>query len=493
MNKIIRYIGKTATKIANACTPLPSSSVWGGRDNFDRLPPEAVRAAMSLPFAKERLVEFSINEYNCNPYYALVINNLGDHTIGPSPGIIATSSRVDDRDNDLVEDHYHAWTAANGIGQVFRNMRKEAAKTGLAIAIPYIKQNSLHPNPLTFKVYGFECLETPRSARPEDRIINGIEYDRDWEVVAFHIKDTDDTLNVGRFINDSTKEYRVEEVLWWSRNRVKGMVWPMPECYSAFTLYPFIQRYLQAVIEGEEFKASFPMAVELDPKVYSQYARDMSDVSPKGTFEYDTKTVPTLAPGMTLSGMPHSVGAKDQERTMQMFAATCALSVSMPKNLALGDSSNSNMASTQVDIQPWANKVKIDRFDMEPVFRQAFKWWWELSVRIEMPFTIRKKHLLMYPHYYVYPDLFEHPDPNKRASARALDLASGAETLNRLYANRGLNFRREMEREAKALGIPVQDLIEIIISSRSADALSVINEEAANQGEESSPQKARVG
>ena len=176
-----------------------------------------------------------------------------------------------------------------------------------------------------------------------------------------------------------------------------------------------------------------------------------------------------------------------------MFAATCALSVSMPKNLALGDSSNSNMASTQVDVQPWANKVKIDRFDMEPVFRQAFKWWWELSVRIEMPFTIRKKHLLMYPHYYVYPDLFEHPDPNKRASARALDLASGAETLNRLYANRGLNFRREMEREAKALGIPVQDLIEIIISSRSADALSVINEEAANQGEESSPQKARVG
>ncbi|GAG92563.1 unnamed protein product, partial [marine sediment metagenome] len=226
--------------------------------------------------------------------------------------------------------------------------------------------------------------------------------------------------------------------------------------------------------EGEEFKASFPMAVELDPKVYSSYAQSMKESEPTGTFEYDTKTVPTLAPGMTLAGMPHSVSSQDREIIMQMFAATCALSVSMPKNLALGDSSNSNMASAQVDIQPWANKVKIDRFDMEPVFRQAFKWWWDLSVRIEMPSRIRRPHLLNFPHYYVYPDLFEHPDPNKRASARALDLASGAETLNRMYSNRGLNFRREMERESKALGISVQDLIEIIISSPSSFLFSMV-------------------
>jgi len=103
-----------------------------------------------------------------------------------------------------------------------------------------------------------------------------------------------------------------------------------------------------------------------------------------------------------------------------------------------------------------------------------FKEWWAVAVLRSMNSRIRRAHPLLYPHTYVYPDMFEHPDPNKRASARALDLASGATTLNRLYSNRGMNFRREIQREAEALGITVEELIKIYISSRSTNALSVL-------------------
>ena len=77
---------------------------------------------------------------------------------------------------------------------------------------------------------------------------------------------------------------------------------------------------------------------------------------------------------------------------------------------------------------------------------------------------------------YVYPDLFDHPDPNKRASARATDLASGATTLNRIYSNCGLNFRRELVREAQSLNITADELAQIYISSRSVNALSVVDD-----------------
>jgi hypothetical protein len=82
----------------------------------------------------------------------------------------------------------------------------------------------------------------------------------------------------------------------------------------------------------------------------------------------------------------------------------------------------------------------------------------------------------MYPHTYVYPDLFEHPDPNKRAAARSADLASGSTTLNRQYSNRGMNFRREIQREAEALDITYEELVHIILSSRSTNALSVVED-----------------
>ncbi len=452
---------------------LSKLNPWPTAYSYDTLPPEDVRRAATLfPSVNKSLIDFSICEYNVNPYYQLVINNLTNHTVGSSPTIIGISSRVSDVHNDLVEDSYMSWMGTNHIGRSYRELRKQAALTGIGIGIPFKNENSDHEVGLSYKIFGANSLQNPLDVVPSDRIINGIKYDKNWEIEAFFLRDQDEDIIFTSV--PEPKEYRVEEVIYWSRSYRDGIVVPIPECFGAFTIYPYLRRYLNAVIQGEEFQASFPMAVTLDPKVYSNYTTEQREAKPVGEFEYEPGMVPTLKPGMSLEGIPHGANSKERQGIMQMFAATCALTVQMPKNLALGDSSNSNMASAQVDIQPWANKVNIDRFDMEPLLRRSFRDWWSVASLRIMPFAVRKEHPLFFPHLYVYPDLFEHPDPNKRASARALDLASGAETLNRMYSNRGLNFRREMEREAKALGITVEELVQITISSRSTNALSVL-------------------
>lgn len=457
---------------------LSQLNPWPTQYSYDTLPPEMVRRAASLfPHVNKTLIDFSIREYDVNPYYQLVINNLMNHTVGDSPSIIGISDKVDDRHNDLVEDSYIEWMSSNLVGRSYRELRKQAALTGIGIGLPFKDENSTHDVKLSYKVIGANSLQNPLNVVPGDRIINGIQYDKNWEIERFFVRDAD--LDRGIAGLAEPKEYTIQEVIFWSRSYRNGITIPMPECYGAFTVYPYLRRYLQAVIQSEEFQSSFPMAVELDPKVYSNYSTEQREAKPVGSFEYEPGMIPTLKPGMKLAGLPHSVNAKDRQTIMQMFAATCALTVQMPKNLALGDSSNSNMASAQVDIQPWANKVGIDRFDMEPVFRKSFKDWWSVASLRLMPFSVRNAHPFFFPHLYVYPDLFEHPDPNKRASARALDLASGAETLNRMYSNRGLNFRREMQREAKSLGLTVEELIKIIVSTRSTNALSVLE---INQG-----------
>jgi hypothetical protein len=367
----------------------------------------------------------------------------------------------------------------NAIGRVYRELRKQAALTGIGIGIPFKRESTQNPIHLSYKVYGFDALKTPYDALPTDRIWNGIEFDKNWEPARFHLIDLDSKLTTlpGNYTKD-TKEYTVDEVLNWSNGYEKGVLTPLPECLAAFQIYPFIRRFLQAAIEGEEFRASFPMALEVDANYYSIGS---NATPPRGEFEYEPRTVRTLPPGTKLAGLPSGMSSTEQTKLIRLFASTCALTVNMPANIALGDSSDSNMASAQVDVQPWANKVNIDRFDMEPMFRKSFNEWYSVAILKEGVFenraSLARKYPQRYPHIYVYTDIHSHPDPGKRANARATDLASGSTTLNRIYSSLGLNARRELVREAELLGITLEEYQQIIISSRSAKSIDVVLEQ----------------
>lgn len=448
---------------------------WGSKYAYDELPPEIVReVALKVPIVRENLIKFSIDEYDRNPYYKSVIDNLGSHTLGPCPSIIAMSDNTIWDDN--LEDAYSDWTRDNKIGLVFREIRKQAALTGLGIAIPYT-QETLNPIKLRYKVYGANCLRNPSDAQPKDRIFNGIQYDSNWEPIKFFLIDNDEELRYPKQVKYNTKEYTIEEVLYYSQGYRDGILTPLPECLSAFTIYPFIRRFLQAAIEGEEFRASHPMALEVDATIYSP--KNKND-PPTGQFKYEPRTIKTLPPGTKLAGIPFGMAPGDQAKLIKLFAATCALSVQMPANIALGDSQDSNMASAQVDVQPWANKVDIDRFDLEPTLRKAFKEWYTMALLKAGVFSQRalmqRAYPTMFPHLYVYPDIHSHPDPTKRANARKIDLGAGATTLNRIYSKMGMNARRELQRDAKLFNIPFDEYMKIRLASSSPQAATLLQE-----------------
>lgn len=444
----------------------------------DTLPDARFREALDKPFVRQRMVEFSRIEYERNPYYANVINTLANHVIGPTPLIIGTSPNDDN--NNQVEDAHLQWSAANGLGKSLRNFRKEAALTGLGIMIPHAVENrGVYPVKLGFKVFGADSLIDPWNVKPDDRIINGIEYDKDWNIVAFHFK-RDDLENRLFGLKYDTDRKLASEVIYWSHGYETGRLNPTPECVQGFVLYPYIRRFLEAALKGEEFRSSFPMAVELDPQVYGTQYIDKSKPPPRGYLQYVANMIPTLPVGSTLKGIPGSGSSSaDKDKMIRLMASACALCINMPANLAVGDSSNSNMASAQVDIQPWKNKVHIDRFDLEPCLRYTFKLWWERATLVSdlIPPKARAKYNQFFPHVYVYDALFNHPDPVKCANARAIDLASGSTTLNRLYAELGKNANRELEREAKLLKISFEELRTMILASRSNLVLNILNEQ----------------
>lgn len=427
---------------------------------------------------KRSLIECSIVEDQENSHYTGILNTLSNHCAGTIPIPVCVSEF--DELNDNIEDMWMDWGITNSIGSAIREMRRVAAQTGLAVAIPYAK-NSDSEIRLAFQIVGQQHLKSPTFAylknpnRP--KIVDGIEYLPNGDIAAVWIQEEDKI--------DPTRYSVPGEAYVWSRKR---NIPNWPECSSAFTVYPSIRRFLENVMRGEEMKSAMPMAIELG----DSYKVHVGDAIPKGSFKYEPGMVITLPPDTKLNGLNWGAMASDRTKLLDMMVATAARCVDMPLNLARASSSDSNMATAHIDLQPWKYVVDIDRFDFEVFVRWVFRYWYGFA---KYSPNMSSKALLLPrpPVLFNYTVLFEHPDPAKRASARQTDLVSGASTLTRIYADQGLTARREIRKECKLLGISVEEYIKQLLSSRSKEVAGVLygTQETTAQGNQNSQKQSR--
>ncbi len=428
--------------------------------------PRDYRRAISNPFFRKKIKETSVLEDEENSYYCGILNTIAEHCCGSVPMILGnhTIPLV----NDIVEDKWMEWAIMNEIGVAIRQIRRGAARTGLGIGIPYKKPND--PIGFGIKTVSSLRLANPRTVKPGDRIYDGIEYDENWDVLKIYIQED----------GPDPTEYAAKDILLWFKRTTEDMITGLPECGPAFCLFPSIKRFLDAIVRGEEFKACIPMAITLNPDVYTP--EDATQI-PTGMFKYEPGTIPTLPPGTNLEGLNVSSQSDDRTKYVHLIVAAAARCVQMPKNIALGDSSNSNMATAAIDIQPWINRVNIDRVDFQPVIRKVFQMWYDRAILLStssgsyLPVQARSN----FTYDINYDSTFEHPDPGKRANARAVDLASGSTTLHQVYTRQGLNPRRQLDREARTLGISREYLNELIIAARTKATFLLQDPEDVNE------------
>lgn len=443
-------------------------------DDYLKIDRNALKRKLTNPHFRTRLRDVSIYEDDIDVHYATLLNLVADHNVGSLP--LPTSLHEDDDSADLLEDKFLEWATFNQIGLSLRILRRTACKTGLAIGIPQISENPKEPIGLYIRDLSPTRLTTPLNAKPSDRIIDGIQYNKNWEPIAIFVK-TEDVLN--------PKEYKVKDIIFWSKRVIEDQYYPLPECAQALCLFPSIRRFFSAVVKGEEFKASIPMACKLDPQIWKP--QDAGQL-PTGAFEYEPNMVPTLPPGVELQGL--NVGSHSQDRAdyTRLVISAAGRIKKCPANLLMGDSGNLNMSASQVDLQPWQDEVERDRLDYKPVVTQVFNWWKERAVGTLGYLTPLAKKNLGFS--LGYTTTFQHNDPKKRADARSTDLSSGSTTLVEIWNQKGGNFRRALQQEAKSLGISVQELKALILQSRFA---SIGNQNNAATSQSDSNQQSDSG
>lgn len=408
---------------------------------------------------RESLRVRSEQEDDINSYYTNILNTVSEACVGTTPMILGAYPI--EPVNDAVEDRWLEWCIVQGIGAAFRECRRDAAKYGIGIMVPYLRQDVDYAIKLSYKNIPPTDLQSPvLDVDPDLDIQNGVEFNENGDIVAIYVCEKDPLKPTRYTVPD-------QAIVW---HKKKNLL--VPECGPAFCLFPSIRRYMNAIVRGEEYRQSIALAVSLDPLVYKP---EDATVIPNGSFEYEPGMVPTLPPGTKLEGINVQPQANERNKYIELVIGAAARCKNMPKNIALGDSSNHNMASAQIDIEPWKNTVEIDRFDFEPVPRQVFKKWYEYVVLVEgyLPQSARVAQG-KFTYNFNYRRLYSHPDPNKKASARLTDLISGSTTLYQIHTEEGNNPRRVLDREARLMGISREELNKMYLGARSFDTLQAL-------------------
>lgn len=440
---------------------------------YNMIPEDRFKEVIQHPWAIRKLMTISREQDKSGSHYHGILNTIANDCVGPCPVIIGQteSSAV----NADIEERWLRFCQLNQIGAAVRLIRRAAAKTGMGIAIPYKRNNAISDEVrLGLRIIPTERLGNPLTASFEDRIFDGIEYDENWDIKRIYL--------------DTGEEYKASDIILWYKQKDEGQIRGIPECGPAMCVFPSVKRFLDALVRSAEFKSCIPAVVKLDPHVWGKSEASAAGISmPQSKFTLTPGTIPTLPPGTSLEGLSGMGLTAEDAGALDLMVGAAARCVNMPINLATGNSSKHNMASSQVDFGPWKNTVSIDREDFAVVIHQLFHLWLKAGSLIPNYFTAGTRQFIAensIKYSIAHKQVFNHPDPSKVSNSRFTDLISGTTTLTRIYTEEGLNPRKELEREAKLLGVTYEEYAKTLIASRSTSAIKVISDDNQTTREE---------
>ncbi|MEO0513631.1 MAG: phage portal protein, partial [Planctomycetota bacterium] len=124
--------------------------------------------------------------------------------------------------------------------------------------------------------------------------------------------------------------------------------------------------------------------------------------------------------------------------------------LSMPFNVAAGNSSGYNYASGRLDHQTYFKSIRVEQHQMQvSVLDRILAAWFAEAALVEglLPQSLRARNAVT-PHAWFW-DGVEHVDPAKEANAQATRLANHTTTLAAEYARQGRDWEDELRQRAK--------------------------------------------
>ncbi len=416
----------------------------------------SAKAANSLAVRKmlRNRVRFEVAN-NC--YGEGIVQTDADYIMGTGPTVQfrVPAGSPDRMKNEArrAEMLFRKWSRHESIN--FPKMLRTAWRCRLQDGEPFIRlSNRSEP------IYGInlkpELIECDRVTDPtaevafnDKNVVDGVVV-RDGEPQEYLVLEN----HPGDMTGYGWKEYDTvdaDDMIHWFKPTRPHQYRGVPELAPALPLFSHLRRLTIATIKSAENAADLSLLLKTTmlPDGDGAYP-----VQPLSTFPMEAGMMMAMPEGWEPFQMQGEQPTQEYPDFKHEIVGEFGRCISMPLILALGDTRESSYASGRMDLKQYWHRVSNRQDDCQiEVVNPIVREWWKEA---------RQAHNIMLEWDQLEVECFwdrqRHVDPDKESKANDRDLRNGSVSIDELYAERGMDADRELERMAETLGITVEGL-----------------------------------
>ena len=370
-----------------------------------------------------------------NSYARGIVKTLADDTIGTGPRLQMLLE--DEELNRKIEHDFQVWAKKTKLPAKLRTIRMARCQDGEAFAI--LAQN---PRLATNVKLDMQLVEADRVTDDEmnsdPNCIDGITFDtfgnpKSYRVMRSHPgSDSVDT---------STITVKAENMIHVFRQDRPEQHRGIPEITAALPLFAHLRRFTLAVVSAAEAAADFAGVLYTD----APSGGEADSVEAMDTIQLERNMLLTMPGGWKMAQVDPKQPVTTYGEFKHEILNEISRCLSMPYNIAAGNSSGYNYASGRLDHQTYYKSIKVDQSFMEAeVLDRILELWlkeWALATSTTID-DCDCRHVWFW-------DGQEHVDPSKEATAQEKRLASCTTNLAIEYAKQGRDWEVELRQIAK--------------------------------------------
>jgi len=434
------FFSRLRAKYDAANTTLDNIKHWSRADGLSA-------AAANSPDVRRILRNRSRYEIANNSYARGITLTLANDVVGTGPRLQMLT--VDPEANRFVEQEFFAWSEAIGLAEKLRTMRLARVGDGESFALLTSNDAIKSRVHLDLKLVEADQVASPTLNLDRQRYIDGIEFDSDgnpvnYDVLRSHPGDS------GISFDESHDTIPAADVIHYFRNERPGQIRGIPDITPALPLFAQLRRFTLAVLAAAETAADFAGILYTDAPANGE----ADSAEPFEPIELEKRMLLTMPGGWKMAQMRAEQPSTTYGEFKKEILNEIARCLSMPYNVAAGNSSGYNYASGRLDHQTYFKSIRVEQSQLaRVVLDRILQAWLREAVLIEgyLPNSLRTLDST-FEHQWFW-DGHEHVDPAKEANAQKIRLANHTTTLAHEYARQGRDWEAELKQRAKEMAL----------------------------------------
>lgn len=399
--------------------------------------------AANSPQVRRTLRNRTRYEVANNSYARGIVSTLANDTIGTGPRLQMLSP--DAEANRAIEQVFSEWAQAVRLAEKLRTLRMAKAEDGEGFSILF--DNPALPIAVTLdlKLVEADQIATPTFSMGSAHAVDGIVFDKKGNPAQYHLLKNHPGQSGGS-ADQSFEVLPAEAVLHYFRVDRPGQARGIPELTAALPLFALLREYTLATLDAAKAAAYVAGVLYTDAPPNGE----SDQVEAMDTIPLERNMLLTVPGGWKMG----QVKAEQPTSTYKDFKAEIlgelARCLSMPFNIAAGNSSGYNYASGRLDHQTYFKSIRVEQSHLcSTVLDRLFERWLREAVRMDdrIPRSARRDDFRS-THLWFW-DGFEHVDPLKEANAQGARLQNHTTTLAEEFAKKGRDWESELRQRAK--------------------------------------------